>query len=64
MENKSSMKVIKAALAAGAFIMLTTLLGDYVISREINPGIQLAATALWLAGSVELGKLFINLLKS
>jgi hypothetical protein len=45
-------------------LMLTTLLGDYVISREINPGIQLAATALWLAGSVELGKLFINLLKS
>lgn len=64
MENKSSMKVVKAALAAGAFMMLTTLLGDYVISTEINVFIQLAATALWFFGSVELGKIFINLLKS
>jgi lipopolysaccharide export LptBFGC system permease protein LptF len=64
MKNKSSMTVVKAVLILVGFMILTTLFGDYVISKEIDPFIQLAATAIWVIGSIELGKSFISLLKS
>jgi len=42
--------------------ILTGLLGEYVISREVNGYIQLAAVGAWLYITMRLGKIVYKLI--
>jgi len=44
------------------FLILTSLLGEYVISREVNGYLQLAAIGVWLYVSLRLGKMLYKLI--
>jgi len=48
MENQSINKVWRGLIIFMVFILTTTLIGEYVISREVNGWVQFAATAAWL----------------
>jgi hypothetical protein len=39
-----------------SFGLLTGLLGEYIVSREVNGYVQLAATGIWLYVGMRLGK--------
>jgi hypothetical protein len=52
MENQSINKVWRGLIIFMVFILTTTLIGEYVISREVNGWVQFAATAVWLWVSV------------
>jgi hypothetical protein len=62
MKNKSINKVMKALGVVTTFMVLTGLIGEYVISREVNGYIQLAATGVWLYVSMRLGKMLYKLI--
>lgn len=64
MKKSSTRQVIEATLIVAAFMILTTLLGDWIISRDIDIVVQMAATVIWFLGTIELGKLFVKLFKS
>jgi len=42
--------------------ILTGLLGEYVISREVNGYVQLAAVGVWLYVTMRLGKIVYKLI--
>lgn len=62
MEEKSIKKVMKGLAITTTFIILTGLLGEYVISREVNGYLQLAAIGVWLYVSLRLSKMFYKLI--
>jgi hypothetical protein len=62
MENKSINKVMKGLAITTTFIILTSLLGEYVISREVNGYLQMAAIGVWLYVSLRLCKMFYKLI--
>jgi hypothetical protein len=62
MGNKSIKKVMKGLGITTTFIILTSLLGEYVISREVNGYLQLAAIGVWLYVSLQLSKMFYKLI--
>ena len=55
-------KWFKILLLISIFITLTTLLGEYVISREVNGYIQCAAIGVWLYVNLRLGKMLYKLI--
>jgi hypothetical protein len=59
---KSINKVMKGLAITTTFIILTGLLGEYVISREVNGYLQLAAIGVWLYVSLRLSKMFYKLI--
>jgi hypothetical protein len=56
MKNKHANKAFKIALIILSFGLFTGLLGEYIVSREVNGYIQLAATGVWLYVGMRLGK--------
>ena len=60
---KHTNKAFKIALIILSFGLLTGILGEYVVSREVNGYIQLAATGVWLYVSLRLGKMLYKLIK-
>jgi hypothetical protein len=62
MKNKYVNKVMKAIGIVLSFGILTGLLGEYIVSREVNGYIQLAATGLWFYVSMRLGKMLYKLI--
>lgn len=56
-------QVMKAFGIFVAILIVTTLLGEWVISREVNPYIQLAATGVWLYLVMRLVKNLYKLIK-
>jgi hypothetical protein len=60
---KSINTVMKGLAITTTFIILTSLLGEYVISREVNGYLQLAAIGVWLYVNMRLGKMFYKLIK-
>jgi len=62
MKNKHVNKVMKATGIVLSFGILTGLLGEYIVSREVNGYIQLAATGLWFYISMRLGKMLYKLI--
>jgi hypothetical protein len=56
MKNKHANKAFKIALIILSFGLFTGLLGEYIVSREVNGYIQLAATGVWLYVGMWLGK--------
>ena len=59
---KHTNKAFKIALIILSFGLLTGILGEYVVSREVNGYIQLAATGVWLYVSLRLGKMLYKLI--
>lgn len=55
-------KWFKVLLLIAVFIILTTLLGEYVISREVNGYIQCAAIGVWLYVNLRLSKMLYKLI--
>jgi hypothetical protein len=53
----------KIVLLIVTFIILTTLLGEYVISREVNGYLQYAAVGTWLFVNWRLSKMLYKLIK-
>jgi hypothetical protein len=53
----------KIVLLIVTFIILTTLLGEYVVSREINGYIQYTAVGIWLYINWRLSKILFKLIK-
>jgi hypothetical protein len=62
MENQSINKVLKGVGIFTLFIIITTLLGEWIISREVNGYLQLAATGVWLWVTLRLFKMFYKLI--
>jgi hypothetical protein len=56
-------KVLKGLGLLTLFFVITSLLGEYVISREVNGYLQLAAIGVWLYVNMRLGKMFYKLIK-
>jgi hypothetical protein len=56
MKNKHANKAFKIALIILSFGLFTGLLGEYIVSREVNGYVQLAATGIWLYVGMRLGK--------
>jgi hypothetical protein len=56
-------KIIKGLGLLTIFVILTGLIGEYVISREVNGYIQIAAIGIWLYVSMRVGKILIKLIK-
>jgi hypothetical protein len=56
MKNKHANKAFKIALIILSFGLFTGLLGEYIVSREVNGYIQLASTGVWLYVGMRLGK--------
>jgi hypothetical protein len=56
MKNKHANKAFKIALIILSFGLFTGLLGEYIVSREVNGYVQLAATGVWLYVGMRLGK--------
>jgi hypothetical protein len=54
---------MKGLAITTTFIILTSLLGEYVISREVNGYLQMAAIGVWLYVSMRVGKILIKLIK-
>lgn len=55
-------KVMKGLAIVSVFLILTTLLGEYVISREVNGYIQYAAVGVWLYVNLRLSKMLYKLI--
>lgn len=53
---------MKGLVITTTFLILTGLLGEYVISREVNGYLQIAAIGVWLYVSMRLGKMFYKLI--
>jgi hypothetical protein len=62
MENKHANKAFKIALIILSFGLFTGLLGEYIVSREVNGYVQLAATGVWLYVGMRLGKKIYKLI--
>lgn len=62
LQNKLMNKGFQIVLIIAVFITLTTLLGEYVISREVNGYIQYAAVGLWLYVNWRLSKILFKLI--
>ena len=62
MKNKHVNKVMKATGIVLSFGILTGLLGEYIVSREVNGYVQLAATGVWLYVGMRLGKKIYKLI--
>jgi hypothetical protein len=62
MKNKHVIKVMKVLGVVTTFVTLTGLLGEYIVSREVNGYLQLAATGVWLYCSLQLGKMLYKLI--
>jgi hypothetical protein len=56
-------RIIKGFGLLTIFFILTGLIGEYVISREVNGYIQIAAIGIWLYVSMRVGKILIKLIK-
>jgi hypothetical protein len=56
-------KILKGLGLLTIFFILTGLIGEYVISREVNGYIQIAAIGIWLYVSMRIGKILIKLIK-
>jgi hypothetical protein len=56
-------KIIKGLGLLTIFVILTGLIGEYVISREVNGYIQIAAIGIWLYVTMRVGKILIKLIK-
>jgi hypothetical protein len=56
-------KILKGLGLLTIFFILTGLIGEYVISREVNGYIQIAAIGIWLYVSMRVGKILIKLIK-
>ena len=56
-------KVLKGLGLLTLFFVITSLLGEYVISREVNGYLQLASIGVWLYVNMRIGKMFYNLIK-
>jgi hypothetical protein len=56
-------RIIKVLGLLTIFFILTGLIGEYVISREVNGYIQIAAIGIWLYISMRVGKILIKLIK-
>lgn len=55
-------KVMKGLAIVSTFLILTTLLGEYVISREVNGYLQYTAVGVWLYVNLRLGKMLYKLI--
>jgi len=53
---------MKGLAITTTFIILTSFLGEYVISREVNGYLQMAAIGVWLYVSLRLCKMFYKLI--
>lgn len=53
---------MKGLAITTTFLILTSLLGEYVISREVNGYLQIAAVGVWLYVNMRLGKMFYKLI--
>ncbi len=62
MKEKSIIKVMKGLGITTTFLILTSLLGEYVISREVNGYLQIAAVGVWLYVNMRLGKMLYKLI--
>jgi len=62
MKEKSITKVMKGLGVTTTFLILTSLLGEYVISREVNGYLQIAAIGVWLYVSLRLCRIFYKLI--
>jgi hypothetical protein len=62
MKNKHTNKAFKIALIILSFGLLTGILGEYIISREVNGYVQLAATGVWFYVGTRLGKKIYKLI--
>jgi hypothetical protein len=62
MKNKHANKAFKIALIILSFGLFTGLLGEYIVSREVNGYVQLAATGVWLYVGMRLGKKIYKLI--
>jgi hypothetical protein len=55
-------KILKGLGLLTIFFILTGLIGEYVISREVNGYLQMAAIGVWLYVSLRLCKMFYKLI--
>jgi hypothetical protein len=62
MENKHTNNTFKIGLIILSFGLLTSILGEYIISREVNGYIQLAATGVWFYVGMRLSKKIYKLI--
>ena len=53
---------MKGLAIVSTFLILTTLLGEYVISREVNGYLQCAAIGVWLYVNLRLSKMLYKLI--
>lgn len=53
---------MKGLAIVSTFLILTTLLGEYVISREVNGYLQYTAVGVWLYVNLRLGKMLYKLI--
>jgi hypothetical protein len=56
-------RIIKVLGLLTIFFILTGLIGEYVISREVNGYIQITAIGIWLYVSMRVAKILIKLIK-
>ena len=62
MKEKHINRVMKITGVIMLLGILTGLLGEYVVSREVNGYVQLAAVGVWLYVTMRLGKIVYKLI--